>query len=68
METICINGDVSKIVCNENFIKNYDADSDKGHILEVDIKYPKNFLNFHSDLPFLAERKKIKKCKSLFVI
>ena len=24
------------------FIKNYDEDSDKGYILEVDIKYPKN--------------------------
>ena len=27
---------------NENFIKNYDEDSDKGYVLEVDVKYPKN--------------------------
>ena len=42
--------------------KNYDEDSDKGYILEVDVEYPKNLLNLHGDLPFLAERKKIKKC------
>ena len=30
---------VSKI--NEDFIKNYDEDSDKGYILEVDVEYPK---------------------------
>ena len=30
---------VSKI--DEDFIKNYDEDSDKGYILEVDIEYPK---------------------------
>ena len=27
---------------NEEFIKNFDEDSDKGYILEVDVKYPKN--------------------------
>ena len=27
---------------DENFIKNYDENSDKGNILEVDIEYPKN--------------------------
>ena len=26
---------------NEEFIRNYYEDSDKGYILEVDIKYPK---------------------------
>ena len=46
----------------EKFISNYDADSDKGYILEVDIEYPKNL---HDYLPFLAERKKIKKCNKL---
>ena len=51
---------------DEDFIKNYDVNSNKGYILEVDIEYPKNLLNLHGDLPFLAERKKIKKCKKLF--
>ena len=32
--------DLSKI--NEDFIKNYDENSDKGYILEVDVEYPKN--------------------------
>ena len=25
---------------NEEFIKKYDEDSDKGYILEIDVKYP----------------------------
>ena len=33
----------------------------KGYILEVDVEYPKYLLNLLSDLPFLAERKNIKK-------
>ena len=35
------------------FIKNYDEDSDKGYITEVDVDYPKKIHNLHSDLPFL---------------
>ena len=31
--------DTSKI--NEEFIKNYNENNDKGYILEVDVKYPK---------------------------
>ena len=52
--------DVSKF--DEEFIKNSDEDSDKGYIPKVDIEYPKDLLNIHGDLPFLADRKKIKKC------
>ena len=37
----------------EEFIKNYDEDSDKGYILEVDFKYPKHLHGLHEDLPFL---------------
>ena len=50
---------------NEDFIKNYDEDSDKGYILEADVEYPKNFHDLHSDLPFLPERMKINKCNKL---
>ena len=50
---------------NEDFIKNYDENSSKGYILEVDVEYPKHLFNLHKDLPFLAKRKKIEKCKNL---
>ena len=50
------------ITFNESFIKNYDKNSDKGYIIEADVKYPKNLHNLHSELPFLPERKKIGKC------
>ena len=55
--------DLSKI--NEDFIINCDKDSDKGFILEVDAKYPKNLHDLHNDLPFLHERIKIDKCDKL---
>ena len=49
----------------EQFIKNYDEDSDKRYILEVHVKYPKNLHGLHGNLPFLPERMKIGKCKKL---
>ena len=42
---------------NENFIKNYDENSDAGYFLEVDIEYPKYLWKSHKDLPFLPEKK-----------
>ena len=55
--------DLSKIY--EDFIENYDKDSDTRYILEVDVKYPKNLYDLHNDLPFLPERMKIDKCNKL---
>ena len=55
--------DLSKI--DEDFMKNYNENSDKGCILEVDVEYPENLHNLHNDLPFLRERMKIDKCKKL---
>ena len=55
--------DTSKI--NEEFIKNYDENSNKGYILEVDVKYPKKLHDSHSDLSFLPRSMKIDKCKKL---
>ena len=49
----------------EEFIKNYDEDSDKGYILDVDVEYPKKLNGVHSDLPLLPERMKINKCEKL---
>ena len=64
-EPLPVNGfdwmeDLSKI--DEDFIKNYDKDSDKGYILKVVVTYPKNLHDLHSGLPFLPERMKIDKC------
>ena len=43
---------------SEEFTKNYDEDSDKGYILEVDVK-------LHENLPFLPKRMEIGRCKKL---
>ena len=70
-------GNVSKLPVNdfkwvndvtgidEEFIRNYDEDNDKGYILEVDVKYPKKLHDLHSDLSFLPERMKIDDCNKL---
>ena len=42
----------------EDFIENYNEDSDKGYFLEVDVEYLKTLFSLLSDLPFLPERKK----------
>ena len=62
---IVLNEKKSILKFNGELIKNYDAGSNKGCILEVDVEYPKNLLSLHNDLPFLAERKKNKKCNKL---
>ena len=41
---------------DEDFIKNYDEDSDKGYIFDADIEYPRELHDLRSDLPFLPER------------
>ena len=50
---------------NEDFIKNYDENNDKGYILEVDVKYPKRLHELNSDLPCLSERMEVNKYKKL---
>ena len=47
---------------DECFLKNQDENSDKGYFLGVDVEYSKHLFSFHSNLPFLPERKKIEKC------
>ena len=48
---------------NEDFLKNYNEESDEEYFLEVDVQYPENVNELHNDLPFLPERMKIEKVK-----
>ena len=50
---------------DEEYITNYDENSNKGYIIEIDVEYSKDLHNFHSDLPFLSGRMKIEKCSKL---
>ena len=55
--------DISKI--DEDFVKVYNKNDNKGYILDVDVDYPSKLQNLHSDLPFLAERMVINNTKKL---
>ena len=55
--------DTSQI--NEDFIKNYNEESDKRYFLEVDVQYLEKLYELHNDLPFLPERMKIEKVEKL---
>ena len=50
---------------NEDFIKNYNENSNVGYFLDVDIEYPKNLHKMHGDLPFLPDRRKVGKIEKL---
>ena len=50
---------VSRI--DEEFIKDYDENSDIGYFLKLDLEYPKELHDLHSDLPFLPEKMEINK-------
>ena len=45
---------VSRI--DKEFIKNYDENSNISYFLKVDIEYPKEWHDLHSDLPFLPKK------------
>ena len=49
---------------NELDLSKYENDSSKGIILEVDLEYPEELHDHHSDYPLATE--KIKETKSMF--
>ena len=51
---------------NENFIKKYDENGNKGYFLEIDAGYREKLLGLDNDLPFLPKRKKYLMFKSIF--
>ena len=59
------NNETAGPAINEDFIKNYDENNDKGYIFEIDVKYPKRLHELHSDLPFSSEQMEVNKCKKL---
>ena len=40
------NSETVEHVINEEFIKNYNENDNKGYILDVDIKYPRDYMNY----------------------
>ena len=50
---------------NEDFIKNYNEESEEGYFLEVDVQYLEKLHELHNDSPFLSGRMKIKKGEKL---
>ena len=55
--------DISKI--DEDFVKVYNKNDNKGYILDVDVDYPSKLQNLDSDLPFFTERMIINNTKKL---
>ena len=50
---------------NDNFIKNYNEETDEGYFLEVDVQYLKKLHELHNDLPFLPKKINIEKVGEL---
>ena len=46
---------------NEDFIKNYNEESDKGYFPEVDVHYTEKWHELHHNLPFLPKIMKTEK-------
>ena len=53
---------------NEDFIKNYNGESDEGYFSDIDVQYAENLDDLdeiNNDSPFLAERIKIEKVEKI---
>ena len=51
---------------NEDFIKNYNEESDEGYFFDVGVYCSEKLHELHDDLPFLPEGMKLEKVKKLF--
>ena len=51
-----------------SFKKNYNEESNEGYFLDVDVQYPEILREIPNDLPFLPERIKLERSKSLLII
>ena len=51
----------------EDFIKIYNEESEEGHVLEVNVHYPKKIHELDNDLPFLPEKMRIEKIEKLMI-
>ena len=49
----------------EDFIKNYNEESDEGYFLEAHVQYLEKLHKLHNDFPFLSERMEIEKVEKL---
>ena len=54
-----------KSVCNDDFIKSCNEESDEGHFLEVDFQYPEKLHKLYNNFQFLPGRMKIEKVGKL---
>ena len=50
---------------NEDFIENYNAESDEWYFLEIDFQYLEKLHKLHNDVPFLPKTMKVEKAKKL---
>ena len=50
---------------NEDYIKSYDNEIDKGYLLEADVKYCENLHNLQNNFHFFPERMKIEQVEKL---
>ena len=51
---------------NEDFMKNYHENSDKGYFLEVDVEYPKKYEVLIKTCHFYLNEKELEKVEKLF--
>ena len=53
---------------NDNFIKNYNEESDEGYYLDIDVQYSEKNMKFIMTYNFSPKERNLKKSKSLLLI